>query len=146
MEKGSARLFQQATPEIVTQGWNIVELETRKQVRQHINTLLRQTTEMTLTTSETRQTLLACVATFGSEFVTQLVRSLQREDNEERQSATWLLTVLHDPDTIPPLQLMSSNKNLPRAVRLAAALTLAGMGVTAETTEKNRRRYLHALS
>jgi hypothetical protein len=146
MEKGSARLFQQTTPDTLEQGWNIVELETRKQVRQKVNTFLRQATDMTLTTSEMRQQLLQSVATFGSEFVTQLVRSLNRDDDAERQSAIWLLTVLHEPETIPPLQYMASNKNLSRAIRLAAGLTLAGMGVTAETIKQNRRVRLYALS
>jgi len=146
MEKGSARLFQQTTPDTLEQGWNIVELETRKQVRQKVHMFLRQATDMTLTTSEMRQQLLQSVTTFGSEFVTQLVRSLNRDDDAERQSVIWLLTVLHEPETIPPLQSMASNKNLPRAIRLAAGLTLAGMGVTAETIEKNRRVHLYALS
>jgi HEAT repeat protein len=146
MEKGSARLFQQTTPVTREQGWNIVELDNRKQVRQMVNSLLRQASDMSLTTSEMRQRLLQSVATFGSEFATQLVRSLHRDDNEERQSIIWLLTVLNDRETIPPLQQMSSNKNLPRAIRLAAALTLAGMGVTAETIEQNRRIHLYALS
>lgn len=146
MEKGSARLFQQATSDAFEQSWNVVELETRKQVRQRVNALLRLANDMTITTSEMRQQLLQGVATFGNVFATQLVRSLHRDNSAERQSIVWLLTVLNEKETIPPLLQMSGNPHLPRAVRLSAALALAGMGVTAETIEKSRRVRLYALS
>jgi len=146
MEKGSARLFQQATSNAFEQSWNVVELEARKQVRQRVNTLLRQANSPTVTTSELRQQLLQGVATFGTPFATQLVRSLYRDDYAERQSVVWLLTVLNAKETIFPLQQMASNPRLPRALRLSAALALAGMGVTAETIAKNQRVRLYAIS
>src|SRR5579885_3025573 len=139
MEKGSARLFQQAISDAFEQSWNVVELETRKQVRQKIDTFLRLANDMTMPTSEVRQQLLQSVASFGDVFTTQLVRSLHRDDSAERQSIVWLLTVLNAKETIPPLLRMTDDSHLPRAVRLSAALALAGMGVTAEMIEKSRR-------
>lgn len=146
MEKGSARLFQQAASPAFEQSWNIVELETRKQVRHKVNELLRLAGTMTTPTSEVRQQLLQGVATFGTPFVTQLVRSLHRDDYAERQSVVWLLTVLNDPETIPPLQEITNNPHLPRAVRLSASLALAGMGVTAEIIAQNQRVRLYVIS
>ncbi len=146
MEKGSARLFQQAISDAFEQSWNVVELETRKQVRQKIDTFLRLANDMTMPTSEVRQQLLQSVASFGDVFTTQLVRSLHRDDSAERQSIVWLLTVLNAKETIPPLLRMTDNSHLPRAVRLSAALALAGMGVTAEMIEKSRRVRLYAIS
>ena len=145
MEKGRARRFQSATTAF-EQNWNVVELTTRKQVRQKINELLRQCRDSSVTTSEMRQELLQGVAAFGNHFATQLVRSLYRDDDAERQSIIWLLTVLNACETIPPLQHMAANKNVPRTIRFAASLALAGMGVTAETIKKNRRVRLYALS
>ncbi len=146
MGKGSARLFRQTAPDALEQSWNVVELETRKQVRQRINTLLRLSDDMLVPTSEVRQQLLQCVATFGSLFTTQLVHALHCNEHTERQSVIWLLTVLNDKETIPPLRRMSANARLPRAIRLAAALALAGMGVTAEDFKQQRRDHLHIMS
>lgn len=146
MEKGRARRFQHITPTAFEQDWNVVELATRKAIRQRIHALLLQCSDTTVTTSETRQELLQSASAFGSQFTTQLVRALYRDDDAERQSITWLLTVLNARETIPLLQQMSGNHDLPRSIRLSAALALAGMGVTAETIEKNRRVYLYALS
>ncbi len=146
MEKGSARLFQQAIVDAFEQSWNIVELETRKQVRQKVQLLLHLTDDQTVSSSEMRQELLQCVATFGNEFTTQLVRSLQRDSSEERQSIVELLTLLNARETIPHLQHMSNDPHLSRAIRLSASLALAGMGVTAETIKQNRRVRLYALS
>lgn len=145
MEKGRARRFQPTTT-AYEQSWNVVELTTRKQVRQKVDELLRQCNDSSVTTSDMRQELLQGVAAFGNHFATQLVRSLHRDDDAERQSIIWLLTVLDSSETIPPLQHMAANKGFPRSTRLAASLALAGMGVTAETIEKNRRVYLYALS
>jgi hypothetical protein len=144
MEKGRARRFQPTTAAF-EQNWNVVELTTRKQVRQRMNELLRQCSDRRVTTSELRQELLQSVAAFGSQFTTQLVRSLYRDDDLERQSIIWLLTVLNASETIPLLQQMAANKQIPRTIRLAASLALAGMGVTAETIEKNRRVRLYAI-
>ena len=146
MEKGGARLFRQASSTAFEQNVNIVEFETRKQIRRKINELLQAATTMTMSTSEMRQQLLQGVATFGSSFAIQLVRALYRDDYAERQSVVWLLTVLNDKETIPPLQQMANASHLPRAIRLSASLALAGMGVTAETIRQNRRERLYVLS
>jgi hypothetical protein len=146
MEKGSARLFQQTIPNPFEQNWNIVELETRKQVRQKVNELLHLANDGGVTSSEMRQELLRCVASFGNNFSTQLVRSLHRDNYAERQSIVWLLTVLNASETLHPLRQMSNDIHLPRAIRLSASLALAGMGATAETIEKNRRVRLYILS
>lgn len=146
MERGGARLFQQATSPACERNWNVVELETRKRVRQKVNALLRLTSDPTVTTSEMRQQLLQGVATFGTLFATQLVRSLYRDDYAERQSVVWLLTVLNNKETVPPLQQMANDSHLPRALRLSASLALAGMGITAETIKNNRRVRLYAIS
>ncbi len=123
-----------------------MELETRKQIRQKVNELLRMASNLTVTTSEMRQQLLQGVATFGTPFATQLVRSLYRDDYAERQSVVWLLTVLNNQETILPLQQIANNARLPRALRLSASLALAGMGATAETIRHNRRVRLYAIS
>lgn len=146
MEKGSARLFQQTASPALEQNWNIVELETRKQIRNKINELLRLAGDMTISTSEMRQQLLQSGATFGTPFTIQLVRSLHRDDYAERQSIVWLLTVLNEKETIPPLQEMANDPHLPRALRLSASLALAGMGVTAEAIAQNRRVRLYVIS
>lgn len=146
MEKRSARLSQ---PETATPGWNIVEhevLESRRQLRSKINELIRLASSSTLTTGEIRQQLLLAVATFGPQLATQLVRLLYRDDYQERQSAVWLLTLLNDAATIPPLQRMSGNKRIPRAIRLSASLALAGMGITEQTIDDHRRTRLYAIS
>ncbi len=145
MEKGRARRFQPAIA-ACEQDWNVVELTTRKQVRQKVQELLLQCSDTGMTTSDLRQALLQGMATFGNHFAIQLVRSLQRDDDEERQAVIWLLTVLNAPETIRPLQQMAANTGLPRAIRLSASLALAGMGVTAETIKHNRRVHLYAIS
>lgn len=122
-----------------------MELKTRRQVRQKIVELLDLSSDLTMTTSEIRQQLSVSLADFGSDFTTQLVRSLERDDEAERQSIVWLLTVLDDPTCILPLQEMARNERLSRAIRLSASLTLAGLGVTAETIERNRRVRLYAI-
>ncbi len=146
MEKGSARLFQQATPDAFEQNWNIVELKTRTHIRQHIANLLQLTSDETVTRSDLQQALRHCVATFGTDFSLQLVRALRRATHEERQSLVWLLTVLDARETIPPLQRMSGDANQPRAVRLSAALALAGLGVTAENIQQQQRVHLYIMS
>jgi hypothetical protein len=146
MERGSARLFQHATPPAGERGWNIVELETCKQVRQNIHDLLRLASDTTVPTSQVRQRLLQSLATFGPLFTTQLVRSLHRDDYAERQAVVWLLTVLNQQETVPLLQRMASDSRLSRTLRLSASLALAGMGVTAEMLKSNRRTHLYILT
>jgi len=144
MEKWDARLL---LPDTNTdeRSRNIVELESRRNLHRKVNELI-QLTHSTLTTSEIRQQLHLCTTVFGSRFAVQLVRSLHRRDQTERQAIIWLLTVLNDQETIPLLQHISLNKQLPRSIRLSAALALAGMGATRETTDSYRRIPLYAIS
>jgi len=144
MEKRGARLFQQ---EVGTgeSSWNIVELESRKKLRQKVNELIRLSYDSTTTTSEMQQELLQSVAMFGNQLATRLVRSLQSDDQLERQHIVWLLTLLDDKETIPLLQRMSQNERLSRPVRLSASLALAGMGATAESAAYYQRKHLYAI-
>lgn len=143
MEKKDAKLFQVATHE---HSWNIVELESRRQLRHRIHELIQLASSSSIPTSEMRQHLLLGVAQFGKLFATQLVRSLQRDDQQERQAIVWLLTLLNEQETIPPLQQMSRNERLPRSIRLSASLALAGVGATKEVTDDSRRVWLYAIS
>ncbi len=145
MEKKGARLFQ-VDEETFDYGWNIVELETHRQLRLKVNELLRLTNDPTLTTSEMQQHLLSDKARFGKQLATQLVRSLHRDDHHERQSIVWLLTLLNEAESITPLKHMSHNKKLPRPVRLSASLALAGMGATPEMLDERRYTRLYAIS
>jgi hypothetical protein len=143
MEEKDARLFQDATHE---HSWNIVELESRRQLRRRIHELIQLSSSSSISTSDMRQHLLLGVAQFGKLFATQLARALQRDDQQERQAIVWLLTLLNEQETIPPLQQMSCNERLPRSIRLSASLALAGMGATKEITDSNRRVRLYAIS
>ena len=145
MEEKGARLFQ-ADEETRDYGWNIVELETRRQLRLKVNELLRLVNDPTLTTSEMQQHLLYNKARFGKQLATQLVHSLQRSDPRERQSIVWLLTLLNEAASVIPLRRMSGNKQLPRPVRLSASLALAGMGATPEMLDERRQTRLYAIS
>ncbi|HEU0002144.1 MAG TPA: hypothetical protein VFQ36_14680 [Ktedonobacteraceae bacterium] len=144
MEKKGARLFQ-ANEETFDYGWNIVELETRRQLRLKVNELLRLVNDPTLTTSEMQQHLLCNKERFGKQLARQLVRSLHRGDQRERQSIVWLLTLLNEADAVTPLRHMSGNKQLPRPVRLSASLALAGMGATPEMLDERRQARLYAI-
>lgn len=139
MGKRDARLFQSDTHEA---NWNIVELESHRQLRQQIQELITLANSSTITTEEMQKRLLQGVVMFGKRFATQLVRSLQRDDSQERQSIVWLLTVLNDKETLVPLQHMTQNERLPRAIRLSAALAIAGMGATKEVAHTGSRRVL----
>jgi hypothetical protein len=145
MEKKDATLFQHST-DTRERCWNIVELESRRQLRHRIHELIQLSHSSSITTSEMRQHLLLGAAQFGKRFATQLVRALHRDDQQERQSIVWLLTLLNEQETIPPLQQMSLNERLPRSVRLSASLALAGMGATKEMTEQSRHVRLYAIS
>lgn len=143
MEKKSARLFQR------DHGRNIVELEvfeSRRQLRLNVNELIRLANNATITTGEMQQQLFLDVSRFGAQLAAQLVRSLHRDDPQERQSIVWLLTLLNAKETILPLQHMSRDKRIPRSIRLSASLALAGMGVTAETIDNHHRTHLYAIS
>jgi hypothetical protein len=139
MEKRDARLFQQDPC------WNIVELESRRSLHRKIDEIIGLACASTLTTAEMRQLLLQGVATSGNSFATQLVRSLHRDNQAERQSIVWLLTLLDAKETISPLRQMTLNKRLPRPIRLSAALALSGMGETAEIRAEPRSRRLYAI-
>ncbi len=148
MGKKGAGLFQHDA-NTLEHGWNIVELEvleSRRQLRLKVSELIHLVNNSNITTDEIRQQLLLGVAKFGTQLATQLVRSLHRDDAQERQSIVWLLTLLNENGTIKPLQHMSHDKSLPRPIRLSASLALAGMGVTAETIDDQRRVRLYAIS
>jgi hypothetical protein len=146
MEQKGARLFQQGDAPF-EQGWNIVELDSRRQVRLKVHELIRFVNDPALTTGEIQVLLSHRAATYGKLFAAQLVRSLHRDDPQERQSVVWLLTMLHDTSTISPLARMSHNPQLPRPVRLSASLALAGMGATTALIEASSRRpHLYAIS
>ncbi len=143
MGKKGARLF---LPE---HSRNIVELEvleSRRQLRLNVNELIRLANNSTITTGEMQQQLFLGVTRCGTQLAAQLVRSLHREDPQERQSIVWLLTLLNDKETIIPLRHISHDKHIPRSIRLSASLALAGMGVTAETIDNRRRTRLYAIS
>jgi hypothetical protein len=123
-----------------------VELDSRRQLRLKVNELLQLSHDPRLTTSEMQQHLLHTAAEFGKQLATQLVRSLHRDDQQERQSIVWLLTLLNDAASVAPLQHMSRNPKLPRPVRLSASLALAGMGVTPEIIDSRRQPRLYAIS
>ena len=146
MEKRDARLFQSAShvasSETPDTAWNIVELESQRQLRQQIHELILLANGSSITTEEIRKRLLQGVVMFGKRFATQLVRSLQRDDQQERQSVVWLLTVLNDKETLTPLHHMTQNERLPRPIRLSAAFAIAGMGATQEVVQSGSRRVL----
>jgi hypothetical protein len=148
MEKWDAGLLQQDA-DTYQQSRNIMEpevLESRRQLRLTVNQLIRLASNPAYTMSEIQHHLCQSAAAFGDQLAIQLVRSLDRDDPQERHSIVWLLTLLNATDTVPRLQHMSHNKRLPRSIRLSAALTLAGMGETAEIKEENRRTRLYAIS
>ncbi|GAC1422204.1 MAG: hypothetical protein NVSMB54_01090 [Ktedonobacteraceae bacterium] len=144
MERRDARPFQQDAT--IHEGWNIVELESHRQFRQAVNELIKNTTIVGITTNTLRQQLENCRASYGTRFITQLVRALNQENAQERQSVVSLLTLLNDPNTIPQLQYMAQSEHYPRSIRLSASLALAGMGATRETTDDFRRVRLYAIS
>lgn len=131
MEKRGARLFQHAMLD-AERDWNIVELESRRQLRRNVNELVGLAKHSSITTSEMQHCLLQGVASFGTQLAMQLVRSLHRDDPYDRQAIVWLLNLLDEQETIPVLRSISMNKKLPRSVRLSAGLALAGLGATEE--------------
>ena len=148
MEKKGARLFQRES-NALEHGSNIVELEvleSRRQLRLEVNELIRLAHNSTVSTDEIQQHLFLCVARFGALLPLQLLRSLHREDPQERQSIVWLLILLNDKETIGPLQHISQDKRMPRPVRLSASMALAGVGATPESLENHRCTRLYAIS
>lgn len=155
MEKRDAELFQvslttvttsRTVPNIPTSPFsstidrNIVELESRRQLRHNVHEVINLTLNSDLTTDELRHLLHCGITTFGKPFITQLVRSLQCDDAQQREAVVFLLTVLNDADTHSPLQKMAQNESLSRAIRLSAALALCGMGVQRDDASQNRQR------
>lgn len=140
MEERDAMLFQ-PEPGMQEHGWNIVELESRRKLRKQIHELIAMARYSSLSTAEIRQHLLQSLASYGSAFATQLVRSLHRDDDDERDSVVWLLTVLNEPATIAPLQQIAHDRHLPRSRRLSAALALAGMGISTDAASSYQSEY-----
>ncbi len=131
MEKWDARPFQQESDTYID-GWNVLELESRRQLRDKISELINLTNSSTLSTNALREQLDLCKRHFGKIFFRQLVHALQSEDEFEREAIVWLLVQLDEHDTIPLLKKLTQQEGQSRAIRLSAALALAGMGVTAE--------------
>jgi hypothetical protein len=148
MEKKGARLFQKETYSLEFYR-NIVEplvLESRRHLRQKVNELIRLATNSSASTEEIQRQLSLSLTEFGTQLSSQLLRSLNRDDPQERQSIVWLLILLNDAQTIAPLRHISLDKCIPRSIRLSASLALAGKGATAETNENCRRTRLYAIS
>jgi len=146
MENGDGRPFQQENDN-ATDGWNLLELESHIQLRNKISELINLTNNSMLSTSDLRGQLETCKQHFGRSFSRQLVRALQHEDEIIREAVVWLLTQLDERDTIPLLQKLTQQEELPQPIRLSAALALAGMGVTAEyyTVRTNRKSQIRAI-
>jgi hypothetical protein len=143
MGKKGVRLFQ---PEHSRNIRELEVLEYRRQIRQKVNELIRLANNSTIPTEEVQRKLTLGVARFGTQLSSQLLRSLHREDSQERQSIVWLLILLNEKVTVAPLQHISQDKRIPRSIRLSASLALAGLGATLETIEYHRRTRLYAIS
>lgn len=145
MERWDARPLQSIEQTQEDADWNVLELESRKNLHSKIHELIDLTNNSNLSTSDLHYRLHLCRAQYGKYFTSQLVRSLQRTDIVEREAVVWLLTQLRDPFAIPLLQKISQQPHYSRAIRLSAALTLAGMGVTKEMLRTQTPR-LYAIS
>jgi len=148
MEKKSARLVQKETNSLEFYG-NIVELEvleSRRHLRLKVNELIRFATNSSASTEEIQRCLSLSLTGFGAQLSSQLLRSLHRDDPQERQSIVWLLVLLNDSQTIAPLRNISIDKRIPRSIRISASLALSGMGATAENNENYRCTRLYAIS
>ncbi len=137
MEKRGTRLFQ---PSAAKMGhdtrWNIVELESRRDLRQKIDELISLTLYTTISTSELQHLLSLTLERYGQRFITLLVRALSTKDAEKRQTIVDLLTILNAPEAIPHLQALAQSARAARSVRLSASLALAGMNATPEMTQE----------
>ncbi|GCE11646.1 hypothetical protein [Tengunoibacter tsumagoiensis] len=125
---------------------NVVELESRKNLRSKIHELIDLTLSSSLSTNAIREHLDFSMNQFGPRFAAHLVRALQRDNAEEREAIVWLLTLLHEPTTIPLLQQLSSQEQQKHPIRLSASLALAGMGATKEMLSPNKPARLYAIS
>ena len=146
MERRDGRLFQH---DATNEGWNIVELESHRQFRHKINELISIAHLSTLTTQDVQQHVRVLQDTYSYRLATHLVRAIQRDDLQERQTIVWLFTLLdkqQQQHAIPLLQQIVHSKQQPRAIRLSASLALAGMGATEEVTSIPRKKRLYAIS
>lgn len=142
MGKKGAVLFQPVVDGNANENnWNIVELEARRQLRRAVHTLIELSDRPLVTTSEIQARLNQYTETFGSLVARQLIRLLRSEDEQTRQSAVWLLTLVDDEAAITLLRQMSQDRQLARGVRLSAALALAGKGATIEAEPRRKRLY-----
>ncbi|HEX4203192.1 MAG TPA: hypothetical protein VHZ51_03130 [Ktedonobacteraceae bacterium] len=146
MEKRDARLsLHTATPEPVEDSRIIVALESHRALHHRVHEIVRLVIDSDMTTSELQQSIRHDSQQFGSRFHHQLIRSLYLDDEDERKAVIWLLTLLDDWDMVPQLQHITQQRNVPRAVRLAAALVLAGMGATREVEATPQRVRVYAI-
>ena len=148
MGKKGARLFQKEANSIELSG-NIVELEvleSRRHLRQKVNGLIRLATNTGASTEEIQHYVSSILTEFGAQLSSQLLRSLNCDDPQERQSIVWLLTLLNDAQTIERLRHISLDEHFPRSIRLSASLALAGMDATTEIAKNYRRNRLYAIS
>jgi hypothetical protein len=148
MGKKGARLFQKDTNshELYRNILELEILESRRYLRQTVNDLIRLATNTCSSTEEIQRQLSLRLTEFGIQLSSQLLRSLHRDDPQERQSIVWLLILLNDAQTIVPLQHISLDMCIPRSIRLSASLALAGMGATAETNQNCRCTHQYAIS
>jgi len=127
---------------------NIVELEvfeSRRQLRQKVHELIRLATTTITSTEEIQRNLALTLKEFGEQLSLQLLRSLIRADPQECHAIVLLLILLNDPQTITALRHISADEGFSRSIRLSAALALAGMGETEETTKNYQRDHLHVI-
>ncbi|MBV9256598.1 MAG: hypothetical protein JO215_01120 [Ktedonobacteraceae bacterium] len=148
MEKWDAGLSQPpaGTTNASEYNQNIVEFESRRQLRDAISELINLTISSPLTTSDLQLRLNRYKATFGKRFMAHLIRALLHSEQDERDAIVWLLTRFNDRETIAPLQQIIQNERLSRSVRLSASLALAGMGATEEMQNMPHRFWLYAIS
>ncbi len=128
---------------------NIVELEvleSRRLLRQKVIELIQLAMNFSISTEEIQQQLYLDRSEFGPQVASQLLRSLNRDDLQVRQSIVRLFILLNDAQTTEHLRQMSLDTRLSRPVRLSASLALAGMGATEETGWIYRQTHLYAMS
>jgi hypothetical protein len=146
MERRDARLFQH---DATNEGWNIVELESHRQLRHKIIELIYIANASTMTRSDVQHVMHVLQDTYSYRLTAQLVRAIHRDDIQERQTVVWLFTLLDEQQqqyAIPLLQHIVHNKKHARAIRLSASLALAGMGATEEMHSTPRQMRLYAIS
>jgi hypothetical protein len=147
MEKWDRRLFQQdAAITGHDDGWNIVELESRRDLRQKIDALIDLSLRNAITTSELHASLSDLLTHYGQRFVLLLVRCLSTKNEEKRQTVVQLITLLNTPEALPHLESLAHSEQTPRSIRLSASLALAGMGSSSDIRQKPKRVRSYAIS